>query len=133
MSSSSSEALMPRTSEMGPRLSTNRSVCTSIFCNIVSMRLLRRAFSSFGLAAEAAPLVVVEFVGVAFREVVIDVLAVLQAEAAAAGEQDGQVAVRVAVAVAHAAAEQHHRAVEQRLAAVQLALELVEEVARTAA
>ena len=41
------------TSETGPRLSTNFSVFTSIFCNIVSITLLRRAFSSFGLPQSA--------------------------------------------------------------------------------
>ncbi len=62
------------------------------------------------------------------RLVVVDVLAVLEAEAAAAGQQDGQVAVGVAVAVAHAAAEEDHRAVEQRFAAVLHGAQLVEEV-----
>ena len=37
------------TSEMGPRLSMNRSVSMPIFCNMVSIRLLSRAFSSLGL------------------------------------------------------------------------------------
>ena len=42
-----------RISETGPRLSTNCSVFTSIFCSIVSMRLLRRAFVVLRAAAQA--------------------------------------------------------------------------------
>ena len=104
-----------RTSETGPRLSTNCSALTSIFCSIVSITLLSRALLVLRAAAQAQPFVVVELVALAAGSVVVDVLAMLQAQAAAAGQQDRQVAVRVAVAVAHAAAEQDHRAVEQRL------------------
>ncbi len=39
----------PITSDTGPRLSTKRSAFTSIFCIMVSMTLLKRAFSSRGL------------------------------------------------------------------------------------
>ena len=69
-------------SDTGPRLSTNFSACTSIFCSIVSMTLLRRALSSFGLPQRRAPFVVAQRVVVLqVRLVVVDVLAVLQAEA----------------------------------------------------
>ena len=81
------------------------------------------------LAAQAVVTAgVCEIVGSDFRQVVINVLAVLEAERAASGEDGGQVRVAVAVAVAHAAAEEHHRAVEQRVLAIAHGGELVEKV-----
>ena len=54
--------------------------------------------------------------------------AVAQTEAASTGDDDGQVRIAVTVTVAHAAAEEHHRAVEQWLAAVIHGLELIKKV-----
>ena len=50
------------------------------------------------LAAQFAPLVVVAFVLIALRMVVVDMLPVLQAQAAPAGQNDRQIAVGVGAA-----------------------------------
>ena len=62
-----------------------------------------------------------------------DVIAALDAADAAARDDDRQVAMIVDVRIAHAAAEQVRRVIEQRAVAVRRRLQLLQQVRRTAA